>query len=83
MSADITKLEQVASQLRRDALRMVHGCKSGHPGGSLGCADYFTALYFHVLKHNTDFSMNGEGEDIFLPYFIVHLLDQGILKYRN
>ncbi len=65
MSADITKLEQVASQLRRDALRMVHGCKSGHPGGSLGCADYFTALYFHVLKHNTDFSMNGEGEDLF------------------
>lgn len=65
MSADIKKLEEIASQLRRDSLRMVHGCKSGHPGGSLGCADYFTALYFHVLKHDTNFSMNGVGQDLF------------------
>lgn len=65
MSADIKKLEETASQLRRDSLRMVHGCKSGHPGGSLGCADYFTALYFHVLKHDTNFSMDGVGQDLF------------------
>jgi len=43
----------------------VHACQSGHPGGSLGCADFFVALYFHALKHNTDFSMDGRGEDLF------------------
>src|SRR6195952_3856225 len=58
-------LKAIASQIRRDILRMVHGSKSGHPGGSLGCADYFTALYFKVLKHNPDFNMNGTNEDIF------------------
>lgn len=66
MSADIKHLEKVASQIRRDSLRMVHACASGHPGGSLGCADYFTALYFHVLKHNPEnFNMDGIGEDLF------------------
>jgi transketolase len=44
---------------------MVHACQSGHPGGSLGCADYLVALYFHTLKHNTKFSMDGQGEDLF------------------
>ncbi len=53
-------------QVRRDILRMVHGAQSGHPGGPLGCADLFTALYFKVLKHNPgNFSMDGEGEDLF------------------
>ncbi|TCK80991.1 transketolase-like protein, partial [Albibacterium bauzanense] len=65
MSADIKQLESIASQVRRDVVRMVHGCSSGHPGGSLGCADYFTALYFHVLKHDTNFQMEGKGEDMF------------------
>ena len=65
MPRSITELENIASQIRRDILRQVHSCSSGHPGGSLGCADYFTALYFHVMDHNTDFSMDGKGEDVF------------------
>ncbi|MGB4774476.1 MAG: transketolase [Daejeonella sp.] len=65
MVTDINKLTQIASQVRRDILRMVHGCQSGHPGGSLGCTDYFVALYFQVLKHNTNFNMDGKGEDLF------------------
>jgi transketolase len=61
----MTDLKEIASQVRRDIVRMVHGVQSGHPGGSLGCADYFTALYFDVLKHDTKFNMDGVGEDIF------------------
>lgn len=44
---------------------MVHGANSGHPGGSLGCADFLTALYFKIMKHNPSFNMNAEGEDVF------------------
>jgi transketolase len=58
-------LKAIASQIRRDILRMVHGASSGHPGGSLGCADFFTALYFDIMKHNPQFSMDGKNEDIF------------------
>jgi transketolase len=58
-------LKAVATQIRRDILRMVHGASSGHPGGSLGCADFFTALYFKVMKHDSQFSMDGKNEDIF------------------
>lgn len=65
MTPDIDKLTKIAAQVRRDIVRMVHACQSGHPGGSLGCADYFVALYFHILKHNTKFNMDGEGEDLF------------------
>lgn len=65
MKPDIENLTNIATQVRRDIVRMVHQCQSGHPGGSLGCADYFTALYFHVLKHNPDFNMDGTGEDLF------------------
>lgn len=61
----MAELTQIASQIRRDIVRMVHGVASGHPGGSLGCADYFTALYFKVLEHNPDFNMDGRNEDIF------------------
>lgn len=61
----IKELEEIASQVRRDIVRMVHGAASGHPGGSLGCADYFTALYFEILDHNTNFSMDGKNEDLF------------------
>lgn len=43
---------------------MVHACQSGHPGGSLGCTEYFVALYFHIMKHNPQFNMNGTGEDL-------------------
>jgi len=59
------QLENIASQVRRDIVRMVHAVQSGHPGGSLGCADYLTALYFSEMKHNTNFSMNGKDEDVF------------------
>jgi transketolase len=63
--ADISRLNQTATQIRRDVLRMVHGAKSGHPGGSLGCADFLTALYFDVMNHNPAFNMNGKNEDVF------------------
>jgi transketolase len=59
------KLKETAQQVRRDIVRMVHGVQSGHPGGSLGCADFLTALYFKVMKHNPAFNMDGEGEDLF------------------
>lgn len=59
-------LKEVASQVRRDILRMVHGVNSGHPGGSLGCADYMTALYFEVMRHNPAFNMDAKGEDVFV-----------------
>lgn len=55
----------MASQIRRDIVRMVHGSASGHPGGSLGCTDFFTALYFRVMKHDPQFHMDGKNEDIF------------------
>jgi transketolase len=58
-------LKDIATQIRRDIVRMVHGCQSGHPGGSLGCTEYFTALYFKVMKHKPDFNMDGVGEDLF------------------
>jgi transketolase len=58
-------LENIAAQVRRDIVRMVHGCQSGHPGGSLGCTDFLVALYFKELQHNTQFNMNGDGEDLF------------------
>jgi len=59
------ELIKIASQVRRDILRMVHAQNSGHPGGSLGCTDFMVALYFKILKHNPDFSMDGNGEDLF------------------
>lgn len=63
---ETTELLRTASQVRRDIVRMVAGVNSGHPGGSLGCADFLTLLYFDVMKHNPDnFSMDGEGEDLF------------------
>jgi len=62
----MSSLSQTASQVRRDIVRMVHGVQSGHPGGSLGCADFLTALYFKVMKHDPAFHMNGKGEDVFI-----------------
>ncbi len=62
---DISKLQNTATQIRRDIVRMVHACQSGHPGGSLGCTDFLVALYFHLLKHNSKFNMDGNGEDLF------------------
>lgn len=63
---EISELKRLAGQVRRDIVRMVHGAQSGHPGGSLGCADFMTALYFHTMKlQPKPFQMEGKGEDIF------------------
>lgn len=61
----MNNLKDIATQVRRDIVRMVHGVQSGHPGGSLGCADFLTALYFKVMKHNPAFAMDGKEEDLF------------------
>ena len=62
----INELERIASQVRRDIIRMVHGCQSGHPGGSLGATDIVTALYFEQMQIDpTRFRMDGNGEDMF------------------
>ncbi|MFO7940566.1 MAG: transketolase [Bacteroidales bacterium] len=64
--ATTKELEKIATQVRRDIVRMVHAQASGHPGGSLGCADFVTALYFDVLKHTpVKFDMNGYEQDLF------------------
>lgn len=60
-----TDLKEIAIQVRRDIVRMVHAVQSGHPGGSLGCTEFFTALYFETMNHNPDFKMDGKDEDIF------------------
>lgn len=63
---DIQSLKDISTQVRRDIVRMVHGAKSGHPGGSLGCADYLVALYFEMMELNAEhFDMDGKNEDLF------------------
>ncbi len=62
---DIHALENLTTQARRDILRMVHKVNSGHPGGSLGCTEFFVALYFEVMENNPDFQMDGTNEDLF------------------
>lgn len=65
-SVNIDELKKICSQVRRDIVRMTHGAQSGHPGGSLGCTEFFTAMYFQILKHNPkNFTMDGIGEDVF------------------
>lgn len=61
----IEQLQQIASQVRRDCLRMVHAVQSGHPGASLGCTEFFVALYFDQMNHDPSFHMDAKGEDIF------------------
>ena len=61
----IPQLNRIASQVRRDIVRMVHNAQSGHPGGSLGCTDFMVAMYFRILKHNPNFKPDGTGEDVF------------------
>lgn len=65
MSKSIQELKSQATQIRRDILRMVHAVNSGHPGGSLGCVEFFTALYGKVMNYKQPFSMEGKGEDVF------------------
>lgn len=59
------ELERIASQVRRDIVRMVHGASSGHPGGSLGCTDFLVALYFNIMNRKDGFDPNGLNEDLF------------------
>lgn len=61
----IEELKSTATQIRRDILRMVHACQSGHPGGSLGCVEYILALYGKIMKHDAGFNMDGSDEDLF------------------
>lgn len=64
--ASTAELEKIVTQVRRDIVRQVHAVNSGHPGGSLGCAEYFVSLYFEIMKHNAaKFSMDGINEDLF------------------
>lgn len=83
-------LTDTASQIRRDILRMVHGCNSGHPGGSLGCADLLTALYFDIMKHDPSFNMEANGEDVFIlsnghisPVFYAALARSGYFDVKE
>lgn len=65
MSLAISQLQDLTIQVRRDILRMVHAVNSGHPGGSLGCTEFFVALYQNLMKHNKEFDMDGKEEDLF------------------
>ena len=65
-ASSVGELQRIASQVRRDIVRQVHACQSGHPGGSLGCADFFTALYFSILRHDpASWNMDGRDQDLF------------------
>lgn len=65
-SVSTDELDRICSQVRRDIVRMVHGCQSGHPGASLGCTEFFVALYWNILCHDPKaFSMDGIGQDLF------------------
>ena len=64
----IEELEDICSQVRRDIVRMVHANNSGHPGGSLGCTEFLTALYFNILDHDINFKMDGINEDLFFSF---------------
>lgn len=67
MSKSTQELSEYVSQTRRDIVRMVHAVQSGHPGGSLGCTEFFTVLFQNVLRHNpAQFSMDGKNEDVFI-----------------
>lgn len=64
-SPNLPELQKICSQVRRDIVRMVHAVNSGHPGGSLGCTEYFVGLYNHIMSYDNSFNMNGDGEDMF------------------
>ena len=87
---NVSKLRIIASQVRRDIVRMVHNVQSGHPGGSLGCTDFFVTLFFNIMNRNKSFSMNGIGEDIFFlsnghisPVFYSVLARSGYFKLNE
>lgn len=62
---NLSDLQKFCTQVRRDIVRMVHAVNSGHPGGSLGCTEYFVALYQHIMKYDSSFNMDGKNEDVF------------------
>ena len=62
---NLESLKKFTNQVRRDIVRMVHAQNSGHPGGSLGCVEYFTAIYKVIMNHSSNFSMDGKNEDLF------------------
>lgn len=62
---NLDNLQKMCSQVRRDIVRMVHAVNSGHPGGSLGCVEFFVALYHHIMKYDPSFNMDGKNEDVF------------------
>lgn len=87
---DLIQTKKLASQIRRDIVRMVHACQSGHPGGSLGCTEYFVALYFHIMNHDPKFNMDGRNEDLFFlsnghisPVFYATLARAGYFDVRE
>ena len=87
---NVSELRVMASQVRRDIVRMVHNVQSGHPGGSLGCTDFFVTLFFNIMNRNKSFSMNGIGEDIFFlsnghisPVFYSVLARSGYFKLNE
>ena len=61
----IQDLKDFSTQVRRDIIRMVHAVNSGHPGGSLGCTEFLTVMYQEIMNYNTEFTMDGKGEDLF------------------
>jgi len=90
MSATTQRLEVFTQQVRRDILRMVHAVNSGHPGGSLGCAEFITCLYQEVMDYSTDFKMDGINEDLFFlsnghisPVFYSVLAHTGFFKVEE
>ena len=67
MNKSTTELNEQVKQTRRDIVRMVHEVQSGHPGGSLGCTEFFTVLFQNILRHNSDnFNMSAKDEDVFV-----------------
>ena len=83
-------LKGMAAQIRRDIVRMVHGCASGHPGGSLGCTEFFTALFFRIMKHDPAFNMDAKNEDVFFlsnghisPVFYATLARSGYFNIKE
>lgn len=83
-------LQDIATQIRRDIVRMVHGSASGHPGGSLGCTEYLTALYFKIMQHDPKFNMEAHNEDVFIlsnghisPVFYASLARSGYFDIKE
>ena len=84
------ELQELTTQVRRDILRMVHKVNSGHPGGSLGCAEFLVVLYNKIMDRKDSFEMNGHGEDLFFlsnghisPVFYSVLARAGSVSYTH